>query len=291
MSQEKIRKISDAIFAENDPPQDRSKPLEWRRGFNAVDFKLKNLKLSAYCHLHDTDFDWGDEDTKDPKSFIQPKPSRRTKLVGIVDDNDFADSLFYAVETEKGSNFFHLERARGRIEVNLVVEDPINDPKRSPEGTYRGSAFRMNCDPGEDYLCIEAAIPQDHMAALLTNLRRDAGSRLEVSFHLLSFTFEVDDALREHYHPRDIALVDSNLCLLSWAEAVIPVGTQAVEVAIEEEFNDLDEQLEESVSEGREQPLNALLLQSLGQHLKSQTSLVLAVWALVVMVGIHALFA
>ncbi len=78
-----------------------------------------------------------------------------------------------------------------------------------PGGIYAGSCFCMNFKPGEDYLCFDMSLPENQMNDILECLSRDPNVQIEVNVNLLSFSFEVDDALREWYHPRDLFIGDN----------------------------------------------------------------------------------
>lgn len=59
MIDEQLRKVSDSIFQEATPPEDRSSPLEWRRSLNFINIPLKSIKIVTSCNVHDTDFGFG----------------------------------------------------------------------------------------------------------------------------------------------------------------------------------------------------------------------------------------
>jgi len=70
----------------------------------------------------------------------------------------------------------------------------------------------MDFDPGEDYLYFELPVPKEQLLSLITALRADPDSVVEVGTYLLSFTYEVDDVFREYYYPRGIILNEPAPC-------------------------------------------------------------------------------
>lgn len=221
---EKLRKVSDSIFQEADPPEDRSRPLEWRRSFNFINLLLKNIKIVTSCNIHDTDFDWAEEKITEPLKLVKADISEQIAITGIVDEEQMRDWLYFAVENKEDKDIFSVERASGNTNVSIKVGMPSEENERIPSGLYRGTAFRMNFDPGEDDIYFELTAPKEQLLPLISALRADPNSTVEIGAHLLSFTYEVDDALREHYHPRDIILSESTPCFLSWAGVTSKIG-------------------------------------------------------------------
>ena len=286
---EKLRKISDGIFQEAEPPEDRSRPLEWRRSFNFIDLPLKNVKIVTSCSVHDTDFDWEEEKTDEPLKLVKADVSDQIAITGIVDEEQMRDSLYFAVENKDENDLFSIERASGNINVSIKVGTPSEENERTNSGIYRGTAFRMNFDPGEDDIYFELTAPKEHLLSLISALRADPNSIVEVGAHLLSFTFEVDDALREHYHSRDIILKDSNPCFLSWAGVTTKIGqhtqTSESEYDDEDEIDDLYE-----AEQTPEQKAHQELLQVLLTYLKPLNGLVTAIWVLIIVIALSAIF-
>lgn len=285
---EKLRKISDGTFQEAEPPQDRSRPLEWRRSFNFVNLPLKNVQIVNSCTVHDTDFDLNAEEKVNPVDLIKPNVAAKTAITGILDEEKVRDSIYFAVKEKKDGNTYKIERHRGETKITLRSGEPTEASKNTPAGLYRGNAFRLNFDPGEDDLCFELSMPEKQINALIASLRADENSAVEVGAHLLSFTYEVDDALREHYHPRDIVINDSSLCFVSWATVTSKVGQHVLK-------HDPDFEEEESNDEHNEEPAleqhpHKELLQSVKFYSKPLSSLVTAIWVLIIIVALHAFF-
>jgi hypothetical protein len=65
-------------------------------------------------------------------------------------------------------------------------------------------AFHANSAPGEDYICIQVGIPAEELNEIFRQWQSNPSIRLSASIALQSFSFEVDDALREWYHPREL---------------------------------------------------------------------------------------
>lgn len=222
---EKLRKISDGIFQEAEPPKDRSKPLEWRRSLKFVSLPLKNIKIVNSCTVHDIDFSLDKKTVTNSSQLVRPNVAATPAIIGILDEDLVRDSIYFAVENKEEEGIYSIERAQGEIKITLRSGEPTEEGENTPAGLYWGNAFRMNFDPGEDDLCFDLSIPEKQLGSLVASLRADENSAVEIGAFLLSFTYEVDDALREHYHPQDIVINESTQCFVSWARVTSKVAT------------------------------------------------------------------
>lgn len=284
---EKLIKVSDAIFLEAQPPEDRSRPLEWRRSFNFVSLPLKNVHVINSCTIHDCDFVFDDERNANPVNLIKPNVKSKIAITGILDEDKTRDSIYFAIKENKDGDIYGIERHKGKTTITIKSGEPTEEGKNAPAGLYWGNAFRMNFDPGEDDLCFELSMPEEQINTLVASLRADQKSITEVGVYLLSYTFEVDDALREHYHPRDIVINDSTLCFASWSGVTSKIGAQELQGDLEQVEEDDTEYHEEQTVEQRSRQE---LLQAITSYSKPLTSLVTAIWVLIVVIALNALF-
>jgi hypothetical protein len=285
----KLKKISDAVFQEAEPRKDQSRSFEWRRRFNVVILPLKNIQIVNSCTIHDTDFDLDEEKKANPVELVKSRVATTIAITSILAEGSMRDSIYFAVEEEKGGDIYGIERHRGKTKITLRSGEPTEAGGDRPAGLYWGNAFRMNFDPGEDDLCFELCMSERQISSLVASLRANENSLVEVSVHLLSFTFEVDDALREPYHPMDIVMNDSALCFLSWARVASKVGWHE----LERSADDPDEEVEneEHTEPTAEERSRHGLIQAVTSYSKPLSSLVTAVWVLIIVIVLHGLLA
>ena len=285
---EKLRKISDAIFKEAQPPEDRSRPLEWRRSFNFVRLPLKNVQVINSCTVHDSDFVLDEERNANPVNLIKPNVKSQIAITGILDEDKTRDSIYFAIKQNKDGDIYGIGSHKGKTTITIKSGEPTEEGKNTPVGLYWGNAFRMNFDPGEDDLCFELSMPEKQINTLVSSLRADQSSTFEVWAYLLSYTFEVDDALREHYHPRDIVINDSTLCFASWVGVTSKIGAQELLSDLEHDKEEDDAEYHEEQT--TEQRSHQELLQAITSYTKPLSSLVTAIWVLIVVIALNALF-
>lgn len=285
---EKLKKISDSIFQEAEPPEGRSSPLEWKRRFNFVSLPLKNIQIINNCTVHDIEFGLNEEKSN-PHALINPKIATQTAITGILDEDRVRDGIYFAVENEDEEGIYSIERGGGETKITLKSGEPIEtEEKDTPSGLYWGLAFRMNDTPGEDGLDFDLSIPQDQMNFLISALRADENSAVEIGAYLLSFTFEVEDFFREHYHRRDFVINEMTDCFVSRVQITSNVGQQYIKPNVEtEEERDTDLYQEVLTPE---QQSHQELLKTLLSYSKPLNRLVTAVWVLIIIIALHAFF-
>jgi hypothetical protein len=291
---EKLRKISDAIFQEVQPPEDRSRPLEWRRRFHRVTLPLKNVQVIKSCTVHNDDGDLGlaDERIGNPVNMIKPNLKSEIAITGILDEDKMRDSIYFAIkendeEDDKDGDIYGIGSHKGKTTITISSGEPTEEQENAPAGLYWGNAFRMNFEPGEDDLHFELSMPEEQINTLVASLRADQNSITVLIAYLLSYTCELDDALREHYHPQDFVINESTLCFASWSGVTSKIGAQELQGGLEQVEEDDAEYHEKQTVEQRS---HSELLQAITSYSKPLTSLVTAIWVLIVVIALNALF-
>lgn len=202
---EHIRFLNEATFQEATPPTDRTKPLEWRRSFNPINFELKHLDLDSIYTVNDVNFFAGfQRKAEDEAPPVTGAAARRLRISAQVSQSELRDSLFYTKEREKGSGVYELARTKDDFRVTLVEAPPSEQRGPFASGAYAGLAFHANSEPNEDCLHFEVGVPTHHLEEIIKALNADDRIELHLSVVLQSFSYEVDDALREWYQPRDL---------------------------------------------------------------------------------------
>jgi hypothetical protein len=209
LTKESLRFIDDNTFQEAVPPEDRSRPLEWRRSFNTVSFEVLDPGVEFAYSInevdHFTSIGIGREPDQEPAPVVTGAPKRRVRVCFDIQQERLRDSILYAKEIEKGSGLFQLRRSKDPIHVTLTEADPT-ESRGGPyaDGAYAGLAFQADFEPDEDNLYIEVGVPSNLLEEIASELKTGHVNAMHVSIGIQSFSYEVDDALREWYHPRDL---------------------------------------------------------------------------------------
>lgn len=283
---EKLRKVSDRVLQEAQPPADRSKPLEWRRSVNVVNLRLKDLQLVTSCSIHETVF--GTEDGDERLGFskdLKPNIEDGLGIKALVDEGAMRDRIYCAVEDKEDNSLLSLARAPSPLRVTLRTGKPTEATDRHSAGLYWGNAFPLDFDPRDDGYLFELPIPRLQMERLFNAVKTDHNAVIEVSVRMLSFTFEVDDFFREPWDRQDIVASRTAPCFVGWVNVTSKIGlhTVASDPAAE------DEEQPQQREVPPEQRAHAELMQMLAGYLTPLKSVVTALWVLIGVGILHLL--
>lgn len=242
---EKLRFKTDTTFEEADPPEDRSRPLEWRRAFNLVSMTVRTLVVDQIYSINDADL-FGSilNDDEVPgesgkSAPVKPGIKRRRRITGTV--AGCRDSLYYAKESEKGSDIHGLHRPAGQTRVILIEREASTGDSVYMPGAYPGSLFLDDFEAGTDHFCFELSVPTNFMEELVAELRREPLLGLAIDVTILSFTYEVDDFLREWYHPRNLFIHGTHAPSPLANVRTLPLNPSAESAELQEILEEEDE--------------------------------------------------
>lgn len=208
---EKLKKINDIIFQEAEPSSDGKRPLEWRRSFNVIGLEVNKISVTSGIQLNDLEFrlfNKSKEDS-DTKSFPQIKanPKKVRYISGTVIDCD--DSIYYAVEEDKKKELYSFKTPPKPMTIQLQDGgECLRKDDYFPNGTYPGVLFYSEYS-GSDNFHLEAQIPTAYFDDLIQALQDSTNPKLRITIALLSYSFEVDDALREDWMSRDLLIYET----------------------------------------------------------------------------------
>lgn len=273
----KLKKSTDSVFKEIEE-QSSGRRLEWRKGWNGITFKIIGLKVVKRLNVNDFDISF-DADEEKLSSSAQSNIYQRWIIKGTIDSSSLDDNLYYMTETEE-SDVYEFERVVSPI--NVEVMSLAHEERES----IPGAAYRINYKPGVDYLSFSFFAPEKELQALCEQVINDDRSEVIIATRLLSFTFEVDDALREPWHSRDIGLLeDGSRSIIESISVEIPVESKTSDQEPVSE-DDLSLSLSAEKAGDEEPKLDVLPNQTHGIRREDFRLLTYAVWALVILFAI-----
>lgn len=283
----KLKKFSDSVFHEVDGKVGE-RPLEWRRRFHYVRLPVNEIKIIHGCSVHDTEFNIDDAKKDNPAGCIIPNVETKIAIQCVLDEEEMRDSIYCAVEQKDTDGIYGVEKHKGKTYVTLRSGPPTIEKDGVRAGVYWGLAFRSNYEPGEDDLFFDLHLPEPQLNSLVDALRKDEKADLEIGAHLLSFSHEVDDFFREHYHPQDLIITDSILCFAGSVNVSSKIERQAaIKVSDDDGQGENDSRINELTPE---QAAHQNLLRVLNSQDKTLISLKRAAWALVIVVFLGLLW-
>src|SRR5215472_6258428 len=180
-SNERLRKVSDTVYQEANPPNDGHRPLEWRKSLKYIRLPLKNIEIISNFNIQVREIPFSlDRDAAKipwPKQ-IKPKMETSRFITALVDEEKCRDSIFCAVEDAENNGITRLERPSNDTQVNLRAGKPTEGNDVFPSGLYGGRCFRS---PPEDRLWFEVEVPESQLNEILESLGRDSKLQIEVA--------------------------------------------------------------------------------------------------------------
>jgi hypothetical protein len=215
-AQDRVKLKTSDIFVEAEPPKGRTRPLEWRRSISTIDVDATRFVIKEHHTVSELDYITNGlfradlkaaDDTSDPdeeKEQLKPKPGLRTILSSKIPLEDIHDSLYRTVEEDKDEKIYSFSRAKGYLELSISDDEPLKEPWAIfAAGTHFGHAW---IEENDEKLTIYVSVEKDVLKHLVSEIK--SGRVAEVNFRIAidSFSDEVDDFLREWYHPRDLVI-------------------------------------------------------------------------------------
>jgi hypothetical protein len=225
------------------------------------------------------------------RSLIKPDIKTVTAIKSIVDSERMKDTIYCAEQVGDDESLYTLERTNGPTKVILNSLDPVKDAEDLEilDGVYFGNCFRMNYDPGEDDLIFQLTMPEEQFNTIAKGFQSDPSSTIDLHVELLSYSFEVDDALREPYHPRDLFIHGAADAFIARVELASNLGIHTCEENHEDEYS-----YEEDIKVEKEMPLEYQMYREVAQILlniqKPLNSIVVGIWVIALILGASVFF-
>jgi len=213
---EKLKFKSDKVFVEAEPPSDRSRPLEWRRSLNTLEINATSLVIKEHHKVNEYDFFSTSmlssglkpaNENNDPeyeKELIKPKTDLRTIISSKVNLYKIRDSLFRTVVEDRDNKIYSVSRATGYLDLSIADDEPLNEAGGIfAKGAQNGFAW---IEEDGEILTIRVSIGKEILKHLVYEIKSGRVSEIQLSIAIDSFSYEVDDALREPHYPRDLLI-------------------------------------------------------------------------------------
>lgn len=213
----RLRRMSDAVFQEADPPVDRSRPLEWRRSFNEFRFGLRDARIVTTFSVNTLRTEGlGESEIQRIESGV----ARKISILAEVNADEMRDRIYFAKETREGSGIYTLWMPKGRFTFSLSGAEPWSSGDGKLRSVFSGALGHGDSAPNEDETFVRVSAPRDTVLDLAAAIAAAPGSPLEVSLFAETFSCEADDARRESWMSREL-FVDRDLCRAFLASIVL----------------------------------------------------------------------
>jgi hypothetical protein len=205
---EKLRIKDLHTLVETQPPPDRSRPLEWRRRMNRLRFEASLFSVDSTHWVNDVEHLTGElwKDGQDRDSFspvIKSGVKRKLSVSTTVSFDDIEDRFYQTVEVDKEERVVTVnESSRAK---NLVVTLSEDEPQAQDFHTFKAGSYIGNAMFLEDDrdLLLEITASEQVMLELVNAISSGKIEKVIFIVSISSFSYEVDDALRDWNDRRD----------------------------------------------------------------------------------------
>lgn len=189
-------------------------------------FHYKEVETVWNFGVQGREFDLDRKNEAKPWKQIQPEVETARFIKAVVDDEQCRNSVFCAVVEDKENGITRLEKPERGMRVQLRVGNATIGNENVPAGIYPGECFRLEWPPDGDHLLFELHLPESQISQVFERLAHDPAACIAVGVHLLSFGYEVDDALREPWRRQTLFIEDNAPAPVAFVNISSSVGVQ-----------------------------------------------------------------
>lgn len=216
LSKEKLRLKNTYTLVEAEPPEDRSRPLEWRRSLNDLRFEATSFSIDLTHWINESDMVldiFKDSEDKEKEVIPLVKSALKTKISVStkISFEGVRDSLYKTLEQSSDEEIYTISsstRASNLI-LNLSEVEPID----KDWGIFKSGAFYGNAGFYDDDsldLTLNITASKEALQDLVKLISSNNLEKVIFNVVISSFSYEVDDAMRDWYHPRDLLIHGSS---------------------------------------------------------------------------------
>ena len=240
-----------------------------------MSLELRNYNFIDQYEVNDVEIKLLPEEKegKEHHDAIKGAPSHSLGIRSVVDPDLVRDRLYFGGKTNE-DNEVELRAPTGAITVMIKPGDSVDRENINAEGVFWGNIGHSDFEPEEDDIWLELYLPIDQFQAIADRIHRQPEVITQLLLRVRSFTFEVDDFLREPWHPQDIFI--SGGMDIAFVQSV----RQYVE-SVKLKKTDDDDHYEDSGEdsyEADEQSMAQLYAQRFGEYATAMTTV--SGWAL-----------
>ena len=209
LSDQKLRLKDDHTFVEFQPPEDRSRPLEWRRSLNSLRFEAKNFTVDFTHWVNESDILTGKIKDADATAAFVPvvknAVNSRISISSKIQFNNIRDDFYRIIEQGNGEYFLVSRDTKAH---NLIFTLAERNPVTEDVGVFKSGSFAGYAGFYDDdgNLHVEVGANRDVLLDLVKSISNGDLEKIIFNISVSSFSFEVDDALREWDNKRDLLI-------------------------------------------------------------------------------------
>jgi hypothetical protein len=212
LSNENLRFKDSYTLVEAEPPKDRSRPLEWRRSLNYLRFEATSFTVDSTFWINESDtlsdiLRDSEDKAKEVIPIIKSALKAKISISSKISFDGIRDSFYKTIETNKDEKIFTISRSTRAS--NLILNLSEGEPKDEDWSIFKSGSFCGSASFYDDDSCdltLDITASKESLQELLKVISANNLEKVIFNVAISSFTYEVDDALRDWYNPRDLLI-------------------------------------------------------------------------------------
>jgi hypothetical protein len=212
LAEERLRLKDSYTFVEAEPPEDRSRPLEWRRSLNYLRFEATLFTVDSTHWINESDmasdiFTQSENKAREVIPLVKRAVRAKISVSSKINFEEIRDSFYKTVEQDKDEKIYVVSRSTRA--KNLILNLSEGEPKPEDWGIFKTGSYYGNAgfyDDDSADLTLDITASKDAIKDLLDTISSNDLDRVIFNVVISSFSDEVDDSLRDWYHPRDLLI-------------------------------------------------------------------------------------
>lgn len=212
LSEEKLLLKDSYTLVEAEPPEDRSRPLEWRRSLNYLRFEASSFTIDSTHWVNESDmvsdiFREADEKEREVIPLVKCASKQKISVSSKISFEGIRDSIYKTSEENKDEKIYSISRQNRAS--NLILNLTEGEPKSEDWGVFKSGAYYGSAGFYDDDNCdltLDITASKEALQDLIKIISSNSLDKVIFNIVISSFSYEVDDALRDWYHPRDLLI-------------------------------------------------------------------------------------
>jgi hypothetical protein len=212
LSEEKLLLKDSYTLVEAEPPEDRSRPLEWRRSLNYLRFEATSFIVDTTHWVNESDmvsdiFRESVEKEREVVPLVKCAVKQKISVSTKISFDAIRDSIYKTSEKNKDEKIYSISRETRAS--NIILNLSEGEPKSEDWGVFKSGSYYGSAGFYDDDNCdltIDITASKEALQDLIKIISSNSLDKVIFNIVISSFSYEVDDALRDWYHPRDLLI-------------------------------------------------------------------------------------
>jgi len=210
VSEQKLWLRDSRTLVEAEPSDDQSRPFEWRLSLNYLRFEATKFSVDLTHWINESDrlsrmVNDAAKNSSVSSPLIREALRSRISVSTKVSFDEIRDRIYNTKEFDQDKNLFTVTRETRAVYLACTISE--SDPMNEDSGVFSSGAFFGSAgfyDDNSDELTLEITASKEVLSDLIKAISSKTLDKVLFNVLISSFSYEVDDALRDWYHSRDL---------------------------------------------------------------------------------------